>query len=50
MQACGVDEWAWQLKQTYFEKAMYHLEEIAVVSTRKAALQSLASFLIQREH
>ncbi|TAD92171.1 MAG: polyprenyl synthetase family protein, partial [Bacteroidetes bacterium] len=50
MKQCGVDEWAWQLKQTYFEKAMHHLEEIAVVSNRKAALKELAHFLIQRQH
>ncbi len=50
MKACGVDEWAWQLKQQYFEKAMYHLEEIAVVSRRKTALSELAQFLVQREH
>lgn len=50
MKSCGVDEWARQLKQQYFEKALYHLEEIAVVSRRKAALAELAQFLVQREH
>jgi geranylgeranyl diphosphate synthase type II len=50
MKACGVDEWAWQLKQAYFEKAMHHLEEIAVMSVRKGTLGELAQFLIQREH
>jgi len=50
MKSCGVDEWAWQLKQEYYEKAMHHLEEIAVVSTRKKTLAELAQFLIQREH
>ena len=49
MKSCGVDEWAWQLKQQYFEKALFHLEEIAVVSRRKAALEELAQFLVQRE-
>ena len=50
MKACGVDEWAWQLKQSYFEKALFHLEEVAVVSARKEPLAELAQFLIQREH
>ncbi len=50
MKTCGVDNWAWQLKQQYFEKAMYHLEEIAVVSGRKDSLSELAQFLIQRDY
>jgi geranylgeranyl diphosphate synthase type II len=50
MKACGVDEWACQLKEQYFENALFHLEEIAVVSRRKAALEELAQFLVQREH
>lgn len=50
MKDCGVDNWAWQLKQQYFEKALFHLEEIAVVSSRKQALSELAQFLIQRDH
>ena len=50
MKACGVDEWAKQLKEEYFKKAMFHLEEIAVMSRRKVALSELAEFLLQREH
>jgi geranylgeranyl diphosphate synthase type II len=50
MKACGVDEWARQLKQQYYDKAMYHLEEIAVVSNRKKPLNELAQFLLQREY
>ena len=50
MRACGVDEWARQLKQQYYDAAMHHLDEIAVVSTRKETLRQLAQFLIQREH
>ena len=46
----GVDKWAWNLKQEYFNKAMYHLEEIAVIATRKEELKYLAEFLISREH
>jgi geranylgeranyl diphosphate synthase type II len=48
--ACNVDDWAKELKQQYFNKALHHLEEIAVLSVRKKALVELANFLIQREH
>ena len=46
----GVSEWARTLKNQYLEKAMQHLEAIAVSSHRKAPLQELAHFLIQRDH
>lgn len=48
--SAGVDEWAMQLKNQYFEKAMQHLEDIAVLSKRKEPLQQLAQFLVQREY
>jgi geranylgeranyl diphosphate synthase type II len=32
---CNVDEWAKRLKQQYFDKALYHLDEIAVLSQGK---------------
>jgi geranylgeranyl diphosphate synthase, type II len=48
--ACDVDDWAKELKQQYLDKAFYHLEEIAVVSSRKKPLTELANFLVQREH
>lgn len=48
--SAGVDEWAVQLKNQYFEKAMLHLEDIAVLNKRKIALQQLAQFLVQREY
>jgi geranylgeranyl diphosphate synthase, type II len=48
--ACNVDKWAWQLKQQYMDKAMEHLEAVAVVSSRKNPLMELANFLVQREH
>lgn len=48
--ACEVDSWSKELKQTYLDKAFFHLEEIAVTSSRKQALKDLAYFLIQREH
>ena len=44
-----VDEWARELKHDFMNKAMHHLEEIAVISRRKEPLSQLAQFLIQRE-
>src|SRR6185436_6052634 len=46
---CNVDDWAKQLKQEYLNKALHHLDEIAVLSARKKPLLELANFLIQRE-
>jgi geranylgeranyl diphosphate synthase type II len=48
--ACGVDEWAQQLKEKYIESAFQHLEDIAVVSVRKKPLKELAAFLVQRDY
>ncbi len=45
----NVDEWAMHLKNKYYQDALTHLEAIAVVSYRKAPLQELAEFLIDRE-
>lgn len=47
---CNVDAWAKQLKQQYFDKALFHLEEIAVLSSRKKPLLEIADFLIQRDY
>ena len=47
--ACRVDAWANTLKEQYSQKAMEHLEAIAVVSSRKKPLKELADFLIQRD-
>ena len=47
---CNVDEWAKQLKQQYFDKALHHLDEIAVLSVRKKPLIEIAGFLIQRDY
>lgn len=44
-----VDQWATELKEKYFLKAMHHLDEIAVLSARKKELAYLASYLMQRE-
>jgi geranylgeranyl diphosphate synthase, type II len=46
---CKVDEWAKELKQKYMSKALEHLEEIAVLSTRKKPLETLAHYLLDRE-
>jgi geranylgeranyl diphosphate synthase type II len=47
---CNVDEWAKELKQQYFDKALFHLDEIAVLSARKKPLLEIADFLIQRDY
>jgi geranylgeranyl diphosphate synthase type II len=47
--ACGVDAWARQLKQEYYEKALLHLNEVAVLSARKSELLNLANYLLQRD-
>jgi len=46
---CKGDEWALQLKNKYFDEAMNHLEDIAVLSKRKEPLRELALFLVQRD-
>ncbi len=46
---CKVDEWAKELKQKFYQTAMHHLEETAVVSIRKKPLQELAAYLMERE-
>lgn len=47
---CNVEEWAKQLKQEYYDKAMYHLNETAVLSARKKPLMEVADFLIRRDY
>lgn len=46
----GVDQWAVQLKNQFMEKALQHLEDIAVLSKRKEPLRELAHFLVQRDY
>jgi geranylgeranyl diphosphate synthase type II len=46
---CGVDEWARRFKDFYVSEALQHLEDTAVISTRKKPLKELASFLVQRD-
>jgi geranylgeranyl diphosphate synthase type II len=47
---CNVDAWAIELKEKYLQMALVNLEDIAVTSTRKTALLSLANYLMQREN
>jgi len=46
---CGVEDWALKLKNQYLEIAFQHLEDIAVLSSRKEPLRQLAYYLIQRD-
>lgn len=47
---CKADKWSLELKNKYFDEAMAHLEDIAVLSKRKEPLKELALFLVQRDH
>ncbi len=47
--SCRLDEWAKDLKQTYMSKALDHLEEVAVLSSRKKPLEALSHYLLDRE-
>jgi geranylgeranyl diphosphate synthase type II len=46
---CKVADWANELKEQYFKKAMASLEAINVLSARKTELEKLARFLLDRE-
>jgi geranylgeranyl diphosphate synthase type II len=48
--ACGADDEAKALKTKYFNIALQHLEDIAVLSSRKKPLRELADFLVQRDY
>jgi geranylgeranyl diphosphate synthase, type II len=48
--SCGVDDWAKELKEKFINTAFQHLEDTAVLSSRKKPLQDLAHFLVQREY
>lgn len=47
---CKADEWAASLKEKYYTLAIQHLEDVAVLSSRKEELKKLAMFLLLREH
>jgi len=46
---CGVDNWARELQESYTNKAMQHLEDVAVLSKRKEPLKKLAEYLLTRD-
>jgi geranylgeranyl diphosphate synthase type II len=46
---CGIEDWARQLKDNYMQQAFRHLDEIAVLNTRKQPLIQLAQYLVQRD-
>ena len=46
----GVDTWARDLKNEYYEKALKNLDDVAVVSIRKKPLHDLATMLLDREN
>jgi geranylgeranyl diphosphate synthase type II len=48
--SCGVDKWAFELKEQYMNAALQHLEDTAVLSARKEPLKRLMHFLVQREY
>ncbi len=47
---CKAGEWATELKEKYYNIAINHLEEVAVVKNRKELLLKLATDLMQREN
>jgi geranylgeranyl diphosphate synthase type II len=44
-----VDDWAMQLKTKYYQTALKHLDDTAVLSVRKKPLMELAAYLMERE-
>ncbi|MGN6617686.1 MAG: polyprenyl synthetase family protein [Ilyomonas sp.] len=47
---CHIDAWARDLKQKYVEAAYQHLDDVAVISSRKKALAEIADFLVSRDY
>ncbi|MEO6583404.1 MAG: polyprenyl synthetase family protein, partial [Ferruginibacter sp.] len=47
---CKAGDWAKDVKEIYYRKALNHLEETAVLSARKKELLALAAHLLQREN
>lgn len=46
---CKADVWAASLKEKYYNEALKHLEDTAVLSSRKTELAGLAEYLLQRD-
>lgn len=47
---CKADEWATELKEKYYRKALQHLDDVAVLSVRKQELKKLSADLLEREN
>jgi geranylgeranyl diphosphate synthase type II len=47
---CGVDEWAVEHKEKYATAALTHLEDTAVLSSRKEPLKNLVQYLTGRDY
>jgi geranylgeranyl diphosphate synthase type II len=46
----GVDQWARELKERFAASALQHLDDIAVLSSRKGPLRELSQFMLHRDH
>ena len=46
---CKADDWAAELKDKYYNIALKHLEDVAVLDSRKNELRKLAADLMMRE-
>ena len=46
---CKADDWSTELKDKYYNIALKHLDDVAVLSPRKTELQKLAADLMMRE-
>jgi geranylgeranyl diphosphate synthase, type II len=46
----GAKAWTIELQNKYFDIALQHLEDTAVLSKRKEPIKELANFLVKREH
>lgn len=46
---CKVEAWATALKEKYYDVAMKHLEDVAVMNNRKTEVKNLAEYILQRE-
>jgi geranylgeranyl diphosphate synthase type II len=46
----GAEKLTRDLQESYYQKALFHLDAIAVVSSRKKPLMELAEFLIKRDY
>lgn len=47
---CGARQWALELKEKFVTEALQHLDDVAVLSSRKQPLTDLTAYLIHREN